>query len=83
MRNPRKPDALRIEAAKAVAPYLQPKLSAVEVINTEPDDNISEAEIKERLNKLLSEHPELLERLGLTASADSIAQSSGQFLDVK
>lgn len=77
MRNPRKPDALRIEAAKAVAPYLRPKLSAVEVTNTEPDDNMSEAEIKERFNKLLSEHPDLMERLRLMASADIVAQSSG------
>ena len=35
MRDSDKPDNLRIEAAKAVAPYLAPKLSSVEM--TEPD----------------------------------------------
>lgn len=36
MRDSDKPDDLRIEAAKAVAPYVAPKLSAVEVTNEQP-----------------------------------------------
>ncbi len=30
MRDPEKPDALRLEAAKAAAPYIQPRLSSID-----------------------------------------------------
>lgn len=59
MRNTSKPDALRIEAAKSVAPYLQPKLSAVEVTNRNPADNKTEDEIFSELRTFLESNPEL------------------------
>lgn len=68
MRNTKKPDDLRIEAAKAVAPYLAPKLSAVEVTERNDIDNFTEAEILERIQALLNENPELIEKLNLTCS---------------
>ena len=63
MRDSKKPDDLRIEAAKAVAPYLTPKLSAVELTERNEDESLTEAELMERLKTLLSEHPELLVQL--------------------
>jgi hypothetical protein len=65
MRNSKKPDALRIEAAKSVAPYLQPKLSAVEFTDSRPDESLTEAELTERLKDVLREHPELRAQLSI------------------
>lgn len=64
MRDSKKADQLRIEAAKAVAPYLTPKLSAVEITGQyENDELLTELELLERLKALLSEHPELRDQL--------------------
>lgn len=60
MRNGKKPDALRVEAAKAVAPYLAPKLSAIELTERNDDETLTEAEILAQLKSLLEIHPELI-----------------------
>ena len=45
VRDSEKPDAIRIEAAKAVAPYLQPKLCAVDLTNHVATDQRTQADI--------------------------------------
>lgn len=90
MRDPKKPDELRVEAAKAVAPYLQPKLSAVEMTQHDPADTYTDAELRVMMNDLLHEspelkeamlnsllhaYPELKEKLGLTASVEGSGAS--------
>jgi hypothetical protein len=60
MRNSKKPDSLRLEAARSVAPFLCPKLSAVEVTNQSDDAKFTEAELLEQLKELITSHPELL-----------------------
>jgi hypothetical protein len=54
----RKSDAVRIQAASVVLPYLRPKRSAVDV-NTNPPPIESEAELLEQIKKLMVAHPEL------------------------
>lgn len=87
MRDSRKPDALRIEAAKAVAPFLAPKLAAVEVISPVPGVNLSKEEMLEKLGKvlhrLLREQPDLQAKLGISVQPDGAAQSPGQLLPIK
>lgn len=68
MRNNKKPDALRIEAAKSVAPYLQPKLSAVEFTNSNPDEGKTEAELMNDLRRLIGENPDLIKGIFPEAS---------------
>lgn len=64
MRDSKKPVELRIEAAKAVAPYLAPKLSAVELTGQfDDDERLTESELLGRLQILIQEHPELLDQL--------------------
>ena len=64
MRDSKKPDDLRVEAAKAVAPYLAPKLSAVEVTGRhDGDGKLTEAQILAKMKTLLNDHPELLNRV--------------------
>ena len=64
MRDSKKSDDLRIEAAKAVAPYLTPKLSAVELTERNDDDDmLTEPELLARLQSLLKEHPEIIDKL--------------------
>lgn len=64
MRDSKKADTLRIEAAKAVAPYMSPKLSAVEVSGQyDSGEELTETQLLERLQILIAEHPELIERL--------------------
>jgi hypothetical protein len=63
MRDSKKPDQLRIEAAKAVAPYLAPKLSAVELTERSSDENFTETELLEQLKELLNSHPDLLKTI--------------------
>ncbi len=68
MRDSKKPDPVRIEAAKAVAPYLAPKLSAVELTGQfDGDEKLTEPEILERLKALIHEHPALLDKLSVPA----------------
>jgi hypothetical protein len=69
MNDARKPEAIRLEAAKAAAPYLQPKLSSVDLTaNSVPEIQSHEALI-ERLGELIQQHPELAASL-LKAAQD-------------
>jgi hypothetical protein len=69
MRDSKKADELRIEAAKAVAPYLTPKLSAVEVNGQfDDDERLTDADILGKLKSLLIEHPEILEQVAVNSS---------------
>ncbi len=64
MRDSKKADELRIEAAKAVAPYLAPKLSAVEVSgHNDPEEKLTHAELLKQFEILMNAHPEVLARL--------------------
>lgn len=72
MRNGKKPDALRVEAAKAVAPYLAPKLSAVELTGQlDDDEKVTESELMGRLQTLIKEHPELLKKAMVSAKNEA------------
>ena len=55
VRDSEKPDAIRIEAAKAVAPYLQPKLCAVDLTNHVATDQRTQADILAEM-KICIEH---------------------------
>ena len=59
VRNPKKYNVLRIEAARAIAPYLQPKLSAVEMTQHDPADTYTDAVLAAMTNDLLHESPGL------------------------
>jgi len=69
VRDSEKPDAIRIEAAKAVAPYLQPKLCAVDLTNHVTTDQRTQAEILEDLKACIEKDPTLKHLLtGLVVS---------------
>ena len=70
MRDSAKPDDLRLEAAKCLAPYIYPKLSSVENVNLNPDDMATEAELNARMQALLQADPSLLQRLSDLAKKD-------------
>jgi hypothetical protein len=55
----RKEESVRLEAAKAAAPYLQPKLSAVELNQTNPDDVLKDDDLLERMKHLVETDPGL------------------------
>jgi len=61
--NGKKDETLRLEAAKAAAPYLQPKLSAVEMTTPNPDDALKDGDILESMTALLERSPELRKSL--------------------
>lgn len=60
--NRNKPEALRIEAAKASAPFLQPKLAAVDLTNTAPAIE-SEEVLLGKLSDLIKANPEVAQLL--------------------
>ena len=53
MRDSGKADALRIEAAKAVAPYLAPKLSTTEIVTPDPFEGKSHDDMVAELKAIL------------------------------
>lgn len=66
-----KDEALRLEAAKAAAPYLQPKLSAVEINQVNPDDAIPERGLLEQMKRLVETYPDLRKEFAALFSAQS------------
>jgi hypothetical protein len=69
----RKSDAVRIQAANVVLPYLRPKRSAVEVnSNSQPLE--TEEQLLAQLQALLKQHPELVQLLA-TASSEGNAKA--------
>ena len=76
MRDSAKPDELRLEAAKSLAPYIYPKLSSVENINLSPDDMATEAELNARLHAMLNADPSLLQRITELAKEDATVESA-------
>lgn len=63
VRDTHKDENLRLEAAKAAAPYLQPKLSAVEINQPNPDDAVGESSILDKLKALIQANPSLRSQL--------------------
>jgi len=57
VRDSEKPDAIRIEAAKAVAPYLQPKLCAVDLTNHVATDHRTQADILAEMKTCMERDP--------------------------
>ena len=57
MRDSGKADQLRVEAAKAVAPYLAPKLSATEIIAPDPFEGVTDDDMAAKLKALLDGDP--------------------------
>lgn len=78
MRDSDKPDALRIEAAKSVAPYLQPKLSAVELNTPDPLEGLSREDIINGLKSSLSGDPAARAMLVEILKADGEVNKSAQ-----
>jgi hypothetical protein len=63
MNDSRKAEPLRLEAAKAAAPYLQPKLSSVDLNANSPQLLPSEEELVGKLVELIQKYPELGQKL--------------------
>lgn len=72
VRDTHKDEGLRLEAAKAAAPYLQPKLSAVEINQPNPDDAVGEKIILDRLKALIEANPGLRDQLGGVITAPTL-----------
>src|SRR5678815_4174878 len=72
VRDSEKPDAIRIEAAKAVAPYLQPKLCAVDLTNHVATDQRTQNEILADL-KICIQHDPATKQLLTGLVTDSAA----------
>ena len=80
VRDSERPDANRIEAAKAVAPYLQPKLSAVDLTNHGATDQRTQADILSDLKICIEQDPAIKQLLaGLVT--DGTAQTPNQSED--
>ena len=56
---------MRLEAAKAAAPFVRPRLSVSEVTNRDPNEEKSEEELAARVRYIIAAHPEALTNLGL------------------
>jgi len=66
MRDSKKPDNLRVEAAKAVAPYLAPKLSAMEIGPKDPNQGKTREQLLEEIKRVIVKNPGLKETLFAT-----------------
>lgn len=63
MRNTGLEPTMRLDAAKAAAPYCHARLASSEVTLTQPGDELSAEEIREKLANLLADDPGLLARV--------------------
>jgi hypothetical protein len=70
VKNPKKPEALRIRCADLAAPFVQPKLSAVDLTQQKPPQIKPEAELVAELGALLKAHPELAKLVSAGASIE-------------
>jgi hypothetical protein len=63
MRDSEKSVELRLDAAKGVAPYVHARLSHVENVNLSPEDAMTEEEIQVKIQAMLQQDPDLLQKL--------------------
>ena len=67
MRDRKKPDELRVEAAKAVAPYLSPRLNSIDLNRPDPFEGATRADLLDQLRAAMLTNPGLMEQLGVAA----------------
>lgn len=63
VKNPKKPEALRVRCADLCAPYTQPKLSAIDLTNSAPAPIEGEDALKAKLLALIQSDPHMIKEL--------------------
>ncbi|OFW02693.1 MAG: hypothetical protein A3G20_05390 [Acidobacteria bacterium RIFCSPLOWO2_12_FULL_59_11] len=56
-------DAVRLQAASMLLPYVKPRLASVEQTNIDERDKMSEEELLAQARALIAARPELLDKL--------------------
>lgn len=67
--DPKRDDAVRMQAASVALPYVKPKLASIEQTNIDERDKQSEAELMSQLQGLIAASPDLAEKFILTVLA--------------
>jgi hypothetical protein len=64
--------AMRLDAAKAAAPYVHARLSATEITTSDPRDNADPEQVMAQIRALVAANPELADML-----SESVASEAG------
>jgi hypothetical protein len=57
--DPKRDDAIRMQASNILLPYMKPRLAAIEQTNIDPRDKLDPAELEAKLRAMYDAHPEL------------------------